>query len=850
MYCTSQRERPGCAKLFVMAWRTLCDWLEYHRRYSGDIAITQQRGYRHEHWTYARLLALAERFARELEARGIAKGQRVVLWGENSAEWVAAFLGCMMRGVVAAPMDRVSARDFVVRVARQTEAKLVLLSQGLESPLPDTASLFLESLEETVKAHPAGAFAAELAADDVLQIIFTSGTTAEPKGVVTTHANVIANLQPFAEEIPKYLRYERIFHPIRFLELVPLSHVFGQFMGIFIPPLLGGTVVFSATLNPVEIMATIKRERVSVLVAVPRMLQSLKQKIEDDFAARGRKDWLALELERAKDTHFLLRWWRFRGVHGRFGWKFWAIVSGGAALDPPTEEFFERMSLAVLQGYGLTETTSIISVNHPFRRGKGSIGKVLPGRDLKLDAGGEILVRGGGIAAGYWQAGKLTPVAGAQGWFHTGDLGELDGDGFLRFKGRLKNVIVTAEGMKVFPADLESALKRQPEIKDASVFGVERGGNAEACAVLLAHEPGGDLAESVRRANASLAAHQQIRMWFAWPESDLPRTATQKPRLVALQEFVRAQMGGQKPARAAGELQQMIAHVRGREATGEEDISDLTSIERVELMCALEERYQVDLGETSLAEVASVRDLEKVLAQPAEERAAYAYPRWAQRWPVAWLRLAFFELVLRPITLLLAGSRIEGVNHLRDVHGPVLVVANHVIYVDGALIYAALPFRLRRRMASAMEGNRLENMRHPSRSESRIMRLLLRPGYFLLVFAYNVFPLPQLSGFRKSFAYAGESVDRGYNVLIFPEGRRTATGVMGEFRGGIGMLASGLGVPVLPVRLHGLWNLKLKRKWFAPRGSIRVVIGEPVRYEAGRAPEEVARDLHERVAEL
>jgi long-chain acyl-CoA synthetase len=833
-----------------MAWRTLHDWLAYHRRFSGEVAVIQHRGYRREPWTYGRLLALAERFARELGSRNIAPGDRVVLWGADSAQWIGAFLGCLMRGVVAVPLDRAGAPDFAARVIRQVQARLLLLSHDMESPLPGMATLQLESLEESVRACPAGPVAAELTPQDALQIVFTSGTTAEPRGVVTTHANVIANLEPFAAEIEKYRRYEHFVHPLRFLELVPLSHVFGQFLGIFLPPLLGGTVVFPSSLSPAEVTATIKRDRVSVLVAVPRMLQSLKQKIEDDFAGRGRTDWLALELERAKDSHFLRRWWRFRGVHGRFGWKFWAIISGGAALDPATGEFFERLGFAVLQGYGLTETTSLVSVDHPFRRGKGSLGKVLPGRDLKLGEDGEIMVRGGGIAAGYWQAGRLTPVTGDEGWFHTGDLGELDAEGYLRFKGRRKSVIVTAEGMKVFPTDLETALRRQPEIKDASVFGLDRGGNAEACAVLLPQVPGADLTDAVKRANATLAAHQQLRTWFVWPQADLPRTATQKPRLDVLQEFVRARLGGQAPGHDAGELQQMIARVRGTPATGAEDLGDLSSLERVELLCALEGRYQVDLGDSALAAATSLRDLEVALARPAEERSTYAYPRWAQRWPVTWLRVAFFELLLRPITLLLAGPRIEGAHHLRDLHGPVLVVANHVTYIDGALIYAALPFRLRRRMASAMEGNRLENMRRPSRTEPWIMRLLLRPGYYLLVFAYNVFPLPQWSGFRKSFAYAGESVDRGYNVLIFPEGRRTTTGVMSQFRSGIGMLATGLGVPVLPVRLHGLWNLKLKRKRFAPRGAIRVVFGEPVRYSAGRAPEEVAHDLHERVAEL
>ena len=212
-------------------------------------------------------------------------------------------------------------------------------------------------------------------------------------------------MAPIEAEITKYLRYERLVHPIRFLNLLPLSHVFGQFLGIFLPPLLGGTVVFENTFNPTEVMATIRRERVSVLVAVPRMIESLRQKVEDSGGggalprqdgAEPRHDTdFAARYAAAANQHFLRRWWAFRNIRRQFGWKFWAIISGGAALDRETEEFWHRLGYAVVQGYGLTETTSLISLNHPFHTSRGSIGKVLPGREIKLADDGEILVRRG-----------------------------------------------------------------------------------------------------------------------------------------------------------------------------------------------------------------------------------------------------------------------------------------------------------------------------------------------------------------------------------------------------------------------------------------------------------------------
>ena len=216
-----------------------------------------------------------------------------------------------------------------------------------------------------------------------------------------THGNVLANIAPLEREMQGYLKYERLVHPLRFLNLLPLSHVFGQFLGMFLPPLLGGTVIFQGELKPSEVVSTIRRERVSVLVSVPRVLQSLKQKIERDLEDRGKMEAFrrrfasrrasipAAVVDFSRDSPAV--WLEVLGIH------FWRR---GARCE--TEEFWGRLGYAAIQGYGLTETTSLISVNHPFRLGKGSIGKVLPGRDVKLAEDGEILIRGGGVAAGYW----------------------------------------------------------------------------------------------------------------------------------------------------------------------------------------------------------------------------------------------------------------------------------------------------------------------------------------------------------------------------------------------------------------------------------------------------------------
>jgi long-chain acyl-CoA synthetase len=850
-----------------MARRSLIELLELFDRHGRGIAYAHRRGYRMERWSYRRTAEAARRFARELVARNIQPGQRVMLWGDNCAEWVAAFLGCVLRGAVVVPMDRIASRDFALRVARDVDAKLLVASRNLGSLSASLPMVRLEELGETISPHPAGPYSSPpLGRSDILQIVFTSGTTAEPRGVVITHGNLLANLEPLEKEMAPYLKYERLAHPLRFLNLLPLSHVFGQFLGVFVPPLLGATVFFQDTLNPSEVIRTIRSERVSVLIAVPRMLDSLRAKIERDAESSGGTAKFRAQLDAAaKDSHFAFRWWRFRKIHSQFGWKFWAFISGGAALDAETEEFWRLLSFVVIQGYGLTETTSLVSVNHPFRLGKGSIGKVLPGREVKLGAGGEILVRGENIASGYWQGGKLETVehTDAENWFRTGDVGELDAEGHLYFKGRQKNVIVTPEGMKVYPEDLEKALRLQPEVRDAVVVPLERDKNAEACAVLLLQESGAAAAEIIKRTNETLGDHQRIRHWLVWPEDDFPRTSTQKPRTNIIFERVRADLAargedaalkGGATGAAPGSLAELIAQVTGRQpetlradANLAEDLN-LNSLERVELMSAIEDRYQLDLDENNFTAAATVGELETILHRPASAAPVYSYPRWTQHPLQRAARVAIYYLFVWPATHLLAHPRVRGREKLQGIDGPALFISNHVTEIDIGFILAALPPRFRDRLAVAMIGERLNKMKHPPKEMNFLFRWIERLDYLLVVALFNVFPLPQQAGFRESFAFAGESADRGYSVLVFPEGRRTPDGKLSAFRAGIGVLAKRLNLPVIPVRIDGLYEVKGRH--VAPPGAIRVSIGDPVRFPADATPESVTADLQRRMGSL
>ena len=836
---------------------SVADYLADFQRLGNEQAYAERVGYRLVRWTYGNVAGLAFQFARELTARGIRKGDRLVIWGPNSAAWVAAFLGCANRGVIAVPMDDAASPDFGLRVFQQVQARLLVCSR--DHAHPELPSLFFEDMQTFLQSRsPQPLDSEKISPEDALQIVFTSGTTAEPKGVVITHGNVLSNVAPLEAQISPYLKYARFVHPLRFLNLLPLSHVFGQFLGMYMPPLLRGTVFFQQTLKPGDIIHTIRRERISVLVAVPRMLQSLKEKIERDLEGSGQLDKFRETFAAAEGKHFLRRWWIFRRIHRQMGWKFWAFISGGAALDRETETFWARLGFAVIQGYGLTETTSIISVNHPFKVGRGSIGKVLAGREVKLALDGEILVRGSGVASGYWSGGELRPVSSEEGWYHTGDIGELDAEGNLFFKGRKKDVIVTPAGMNVYPEDLEKALKNQPEVKDSIVVALPQNGNAEACAVLILKKDEADEAQIVDRANQSLAEYQRIRRWIVWPDEDFPRTSTQKPRRAEIAEAAQKVLSGngtQSPI-AKTALANLISQITKRSA-GElsenarlDSDLNLSSLDRVELLSALEDRYHVDLSETRFSAVNTVGDLEGMLKGEVPPRAIYHYPAWVQRWPVTWIRFLVHYALLLPSVFVLGWPRIIGRENLRGVKGPVLVVSNHIGDVDVGFILAALPAHLRHKLATAAGGEALEALRTPPGGHNLFASIFDRIEWFLGVALLNIFPLPRDAGFRESFAFAGESVDRGYSVLVFPEGHHTIDGKMRPFRSGVGLLVNDLNIPVVPMRIDGLFEVKQAGKRMARPHQIKVRIGSPIRFNLGINPQDIAHQLRIAVEQL
>jgi long-chain acyl-CoA synthetase len=836
---------------------TLLTLLDDCIAHGEQIAVAHWRGLRTTRWSYARLASVAFQFARELETRNIGAGDRVIFWAENSPEFIAAFYGCLLRGAVVVPLDLKSAADFAERVQQQVSAKLLLA--GNDQQQLNIPHLPLADLEKIVAKHSNDRYnTVEIKPDDLVEIVFTSGTTAAPKGVCLTHRNLLANLTPIEEEFKLYARWERVVHPVRFLCLLPLSHVFGQLMGIFVPQFLAAEVYFRESYKPSDIIAAVKKERINVVVTVPRVLETLREKVKRDFHISDK------QIAAAEGRHFLQHWWTFRNVHRQFGWRLWAFISGGATLESETEIFWRRLGYSVIQGYGMTETASLTSLSHPFRIRKGSIGKPVRGQEVKLSDDGEILVRGANVSPGYWNRNGKT-LADEQGWIHTGDIGEIGPDGNIYFRGRSKDTIVTAAGLKIFPVDLETALDRQPEIKASTVIPLVGPKGNEALAVLIPRDERSDLNAAVQHANEALSEFQRIRHWVIWPKSDFPRTTgTRKVIKGQVAEAVKPLLN--KPAQGAESTESAvaplslpvinrIAKVKPEGLTISAKLSDdlkLDSLGRVELLSALEDQYQIELDEAAITEATTLGDIERIVSRGKAESVPYPYPAWAMRCPMTWIRLVVYHLFLLPLTFIMCRVRVIGVERLTkvDASKPVLFISNHVTDVDAGLILSALPWRWRRSLAIAMSGEYLRDWRYPAAHLGWFARVKAKLTYALAAALFNVFSLPKQSGFRQSFVYAGDAVDRGWSILIFPEGEETKDGQMQHFKAGIGLLASELNVTVKPIKLRGLFELKQRKRYFVRPGTVSVTFGDPIELSGKDAPDEIRRVLELRVKEL
>ena len=775
--------------------RTLVEFLRATvEKHASRDALLIKPVFRYLRWSYSQLWEDSGKVASLLQSRGLTKGDQVVLWGPNSPHWVLIFFGCVRAGVVVIPLDLRSAPDYVERVVSRTDPKLAFTSRFTPKGDVDLGvpEITFEQLEETIADMPAPEDM-DIAPDDLVEIMFTSGTTGDPKGVMLTHRNLTANI----EGISQYISCDP---SSRLLSILPLSHMYEQMGGLFIAMNSGASVTYPTSRQPTVLARTMRERKITALLLVPQGLELLMNGIEREIARQGKMALWSRLLKIAGRTPFRLRRVLFRRVHKQFGGKLDFIVSGGAALDPDLGRKWEILGVKIVQGYGATEASPVISNHAIDERRIDSTGRPLPNVEVKISDAGEILVRGDNVTPGYWRAPEETAAAFDGDWYRTGDLGFFDDEGFLHIQGRLKDMIVLSSGQNVFPEDIQAVLTKHPNVTDAAVVGLTKGSSVEVHAALILDNP--DTAQdAVSWTNDQLAEQQRIRGFTVWPEEDFPRTHTLKVKKRLVVDTILGKIQPESPGGAtsggsstggARGLIHIIAEVSKRDfsditddATLGDDL-DLDSLGRVELLSAIEAELGVYMDESQLEPETTVSQLTALVEEGSKNPPLMNFPAWGMRWWCRILRGFLQRVIIFPIVSLPYSLKITGRERLEDVTGPVIFASNHSLGLDNPLIIKAIPNSLRRRMAIAGAAQLWKN-----------------PIFWLMnPLLGNGFPLAKEGAVRPSLENMGKIIDDGWSVLIYPEGELTVGGPIKPFMTGAGLVAVEGRLPVVPLRLH------------------------------------------------
>ncbi len=825
---------------------TLNDILEESaRKFGTKDAITIRPGFRTRAWSYRDLNDVVPRVARYLSDTGMKKGERVLIWGVNRPEYGIAFLAALRLGVILVPLEANYAAEFAVKIAERTRASAAIVSsqtlaraKTLGLPLHE-----MERLPDLARECPPLAKAA-LTGDDLAEVVFTSGTTGDPKGAMLSHGNILSNAIAASQIFP-------IGPKQRLLSFLPLSHMFEQLGGFFTVLLAGASVIYPTSRQPAVVRRTFKERKVSMVLITPAVVKSLMLAIERSAEAQGKKELFEKLRRVARRLPMGLRRLVFFSVHRQFGGRFRYIISGGAALDPALGASWRELGIDVIQGYGTTECSPGLTFNRVDLNRLGSVGTPLPGVEIKIATDGEVLARGPNVFKGYWENEEATrAVLDDYGWYHTGDLGEIDKDGFLWLRGRKKDMIVLADGTNVYPEDIENTLAADPRIEAlatplrpavATVVGLQRPGeDIQVHAVFLVKDKE-QVASIVRDTNVKLSGSQQIRGWTIWPEDEFPTTPTQKvkkrfvvERLLTMGRVdqARAITGDQAATRTLTDVERVITQVTNLPpaavhpgATLSADLG-LDSLGRVDLLGAIEEELGAYVDEAALEPNATVAELEKMVAAARDVKRDTGIYGWPLSPLVRSFGLLLQQTLVYPLVHVFYKVKVTGKEKLVGLRGPVMFAPNHCLHWDNGIILMAIPLSWRWKLAVAAAaddvfGNKLN-------------------GFASSVLA-NAFPLAREGAIRRSLELLGARLDRHFSVLIYPEGKLTIGGPMQPFKSGTGLIAVEGATPVVPMKLKiGKVSAldHLDKKWEPSRsngwrGDVEVVFGDPLFFAAG-----------------
>jgi len=809
--------------------KTLIDILEKcKRQFSRAPALKIKPRYRSIVWTYSQFYNFATGIAKLLEEKKLKKGDRVLLWAPNSPYWLGAFFGCLLKGVITVPLYLQNRPQFVLEIARRTQAKLLFKSAALKKlpklNLPFINIDYLDELigkEHSFKKNP-------IEEKDIVQILYTSGTTGFPKGVVLTHENIVSDLKAIFNII-------KVEKSDRFLSILPLSHVFEQIVD-FRALAAGAEIVFAPALGSSIITKTLFENKITKMATVPEFLKLVMQKIEK----KAPSSLFKIASFLPKSLQKLL----FKKVHDRFGGKLNLIVSGGAALDVEVGKKWQALGINILQGYGLTETSPVVTVTPPPFKKIASVGKVVSGTKVKIAEDGEILVKGLIVFKEYWRDLKKTKEAFEDSWLKTGDMGYFDKKGFLYIRGRKKFMILTAAGQNVYPEDIEFELNKEREVENSCAVGLPRGGKIEIHAVLLGKIK--DPEKVIDRVNKRLASFQQIQGWSIWPFDEFPLTVTKKIKRNEVLEYLTQGIvpedikAAKKEFPPLIEILSTVTEVNPNLISGETKIVKdlgLDSLMRIELVAQIEEELGVEIDEAEITYQTKVRDLEKLIKEAPRRMAKYRISSWQLNPLTKVIRKVLRRILIFPLLKIISPIEIEGRENLQDLPTPVIFMPEHTSHLDSFAVLRALPSRSRDNLAMATATDVLyEQFKW------------IQPLATLL---FNTYPFPRRGQIKLGLVYTGELLDKNYSILFYPEGRIRPTEKMLPLKRGAGMMAVEMQAAVVPVKIQGTREIIPYGSFFPRRrGRVSVKFGPLLYFKKWDSPDKATKAIEKAIKVL
>jgi len=821
------------------------------KEYEDRPAIYFKSAFRTFTFSYSQIHDRCLRVANYLSQKGIKKGDRILIWSYNGQEYASILLGCAVSGTVAVPIDFSSKADFVSLIADKVGAKHLFHSKRRPFPSQKLSHIHVEDLDRELSKVTVTQTDFGVSNDDIFEIVYTSGTTSEPKGVIITNKNIVSNIRHCREIWPLEDRHT-------FLSVLPMSHMFEQVAGFFYPLRFGCGITYLYSRKSSTIIEALQQERVTMMVTVPIFLHALRENILREVRAQGKERLFSRMMSAAKHLPQPVRRLLFHKIHQKFGGRLEMFITGGSALDPDLEAWWAGLGFDIFQGYGLTEASPVVTWNTPSHRKHGSVGRSLPHQEIKIGPDNEIWIRGDNVTASYYDNIQETRERFEDGWYKTGDIGELDDDGFLYIRGRKKNMIKSASGLNVYPEDIEVELNKMPGVRESCVIGVEESDDVRIRAVLLLERGREWSAEIVRTiidsVNCRLQPHQQVQGYSIWPHEDFPRTNTLKIKRGPIVDEIQKgkSSAGLIPASSGDRIVDLLANLAKVDVQTIKPSSTLVtdlgldSLARVELAMLLEEEFNVEIDESAIAPQTTVSQVREIIAARQKETLYYDFPRWAVTLPVRAFRVLLRAFAFR-IPSLFSWTQVRGRDNLKDVKTPVIFIANHVSHYDTVYIVRALPWCLRK-LAIAAAADLIYEMKPECPWGTK---LLVRLRRFWVSLLMNAFPFSREAHVKKSFEYMGQLIDCGWNVLLFPEGKLTTSGEMDRFKAGIGLLSQAMQVPVVPIRLDGLYSIVDYQHWTPRRfGRVRVTFGKPIHVDELADPGELASEFENAIRRL